>query len=121
MVNTAYRQHDLVNLKSSTYTLKMGRRLPAPTVYLICRQLEAGEDPQAIASHFKIAVLTVYDYWLNLDLFGSPYAPRTVHLGCHSALTVEQKHVHCNRPYSCITDLQPHHKLAAGVWMNQGY
>ena len=71
----------------------MGRRLPAPTVYLICHQLEAGEDPQAIASHFKVTVSTVYDYWLNLDLFGSPYAPRTVHIGCHSALTVEQKDV----------------------------
>ena len=67
----------------------MGRRLPAPTVYLICRQLEAGEDLQAIASYFKVAISTVYDYRLNIDLFGSPYPPRTVHIGRHSALTVK--------------------------------
>jgi len=56
----------------------MGRRLPDEVVHRIRIRIEAGKAVLAIAEAVKVGKKTIYKIWLNLDIWGEPYAPSTV-------------------------------------------
>ena len=71
----------------------MGRRLPDEVVHRIRIRLEAGEEAPAIAKAVGVAKKTIYKLWVNLDIWGEPYAPSTIVLGRPRALLPYQEQV----------------------------
>ena len=59
----------------------MGCCLPDEVVHRIRLCINAGEEVAAIAEAVKVSKKTIYKLWLNLDIWGEPYAPPTVVLG----------------------------------------
>jgi DNA invertase Pin-like site-specific DNA recombinase len=69
----------------------MGKRLPDEVIQRICLRIEAHEPPVAIAKAVGVANQTVYRIIDNLIIWGTPYAPPTVHLGRPRTLTAAQE------------------------------
>ncbi|KAF2195150.1 hypothetical protein K469DRAFT_544571 [Zopfia rhizophila CBS 207.26] len=58
----------------------MGQKLPATTVNLVIAYLNNNRPVEEITNVTKASSATVYRIRLSLDLFGTPYAPRTVRI-----------------------------------------
>jgi transposase len=69
----------------------MGRRLPDEAVHRIIVRLNNNEPVPAIASAVKVSKQTVYNIQLNIDLWGTPYAPPTVKQGRPRLLLPDQE------------------------------
>ena len=64
----------------------MGCRFLDEVVYRIRIRLEAGKEVPAIVKVVGVAKKMIYKLWLNLDIWGEPYAPSTVVFGWPRAL-----------------------------------
>ena len=71
----------------------MGRRLADNVVHRILIHLAANEPVPQIANAIGVDKKTVYKIQLNMDTWGTPYAPPTVTLGRPRALLPYQEEV----------------------------
>ena len=76
----------ILSILTTAIEINMGRRLPDEVVHRIRIRIEANEDVATIAAAVKVAKKTIYKIWLNLDIWGEPYAPPTVVQGRPKAL-----------------------------------
>ncbi|KAF2177471.1 hypothetical protein K469DRAFT_807677, partial [Zopfia rhizophila CBS 207.26] len=77
----------VTRLQYTPCTVNMGQKLPATTINLVIAYLNDNRPVEAITNVTKASSATVYRIRLSLDLFGTPYAPRTVRQGRPARLT----------------------------------
>ena len=69
----------------------MGHRLPDKVIYRIRLYIKANKSIAAIIEAVKVSKKTIYKLWLNLNIWGKPYAPPIVTLSRYRSLLPYQE------------------------------